>query len=146
MVAACGRTKKSVCHQSKRFCMGRYIAFLIWLFPLLVGAVAQNNLAGAHTEAPWDTIMAEIQVIESLEEADSLKDGQMKALFTRYQVGSEDYRNFYEHFLQRTPEAQQQFIQEVKLILQTLTQANREEAVKELKLDRPQTGSAPRKR
>lgn len=125
--------------------MARYIAFWIWLFPLLAGAAAQDTMTGAPTEAPWDTVMAEIQVIESLEKPDSLKDGQMKALFARYRIGSEDYRQFYEHFLQRSPEAQQQFIQEVKSILQALTQANREEAVKELKLDRPRTGSAPRK-
>lgn len=124
--------------------MGRYILFWIWFFPLLAGA--QENRAVVATEAPWDSVMAEIQIIESLEEADSLKDGQMKALFARYRVSSEDYRHFYEHFLQRSPEAQQQFIQEVKSILQALTQVNREEAVKELKLDRPQTGSAPRKR
>ncbi|MCB0305696.1 MAG: hypothetical protein KDI38_18180 [Calditrichaeota bacterium] len=123
--------------------MARYIAFWIWLFPLLAGAAAQDTVVGAPAEVPWDTLMAEIQVIESLEEADSLKDGQMKALFARYQVGSEDYRRFYEQFLQRTPDAQQQFIQNVKSILQALTQANREAAVKELKLDRP--ASLPRK-
>ena len=63
--------------------MARYIAFWIWLFPLLAGAAAQDTVVGAPAEVPWDTLMAEIQVIESLEEADSLKDGQMKALSKR---------------------------------------------------------------
>lgn len=123
--------------------MKGYVALFVCLFPFLAAA-GQDSLPGGHTAVPWDTVMAEIQVIEALEEADSLKDGRMKALFARYRIGSEDYRQFYEHFLQRTPEDQQQFIQEVKAILQALTQANREEAVKELQLDRPRTGNAPR--
>jgi hypothetical protein len=70
--------------------------------------------------AVWDTVVAEIQIIESLNQPDSVKSALMVDLFQRYNLTEKDYRSFYDHFSNLSPEDQRKFMERVKAVLPSL--------------------------
>jgi hypothetical protein len=68
----------------------------------------------------WDTIVAETQVIESQNRPDSVKSALMTELFQRYNITEKDYRLFYDHFSNLSPEDQRKFMERVKAVLPSL--------------------------
>jgi hypothetical protein len=87
-----------------------FVAFLI----------KPNDVSGApggSKGTAWDTVMANIQVIETMNEPDSVKNALMQQLFSDFQLTAEDYRRFYEDFLKRSPEKQAAFLKQVEEII-----------------------------
>ncbi|RMH89429.1 MAG: hypothetical protein D6681_14400 [Calditrichaeota bacterium] len=70
------------------------------------------------TAVPWDTVVAEMQIIESSRQPDSLKNTLMQDLFHRYHITAEAYEHFYQDFLRQPPAEQLRFLDRVKSILQ----------------------------
>lgn len=93
--------------------------FFSLIFFWMIGVLFTPLLAedDKTVDAPWDTVMAEIQLIESLTQADSLKNMLMTDLFQRYQITDQDYRAFYADFLTRRPQQQYDFLSRVKAVL-----------------------------
>lgn len=72
-----------------------------------------------HSSA-WDTLIAEIQIIESWNQPDSLKGQLLSELFERRQVSLEDYRRFYDDFYHQPFEEQQIFMERIKTLIPQL--------------------------
>lgn len=89
--------------------------FIIFIFPPHLTYADETNVS-----APWDTVVAEIQIIEHSTVEDSLKNNLMAELFTRYNLTEKDYRSFYEHFLDLSLEQQREFLDRVKTIVPRL--------------------------
>jgi len=89
------------------------------LFLGLLMLLPNNVSAGPKDakETPWDTVMANIQVIESMNEPDSVKNTLTRQLFSDFQLTAEDYRRFYNDFLKRPPEKQAAFLKQVEEII-----------------------------
>jgi len=79
--------------------------------------LAQSDKAVVETPAPWDTVLAEIQVTEQFSAVDSIKRQLLKDLFDRYQITAHDYRKFYKNFMKKPLQTQQVFLDRVKSIL-----------------------------
>lgn len=91
-----------------------WLLFIFILLPRLTYA-DETNVA-----APWDTVVAEIQVIEHSTIEDSLKNKLVADLFDRYNLTEKDYRSFYEKFLDLPLEQQREFFERVKTIVPQL--------------------------
>ncbi len=78
---------------------------------------AQSDKIVVETVAPWDTVLAEIQIVEQISAVDSIKSQLLKGLFERYQITEDDYQKFYENFMKQPVQFQQQFLDRVKEIL-----------------------------
>jgi hypothetical protein len=92
-------------------------------FTLIVFQVLLPGFVLADEEqftAVWDTVVAEIQIIESLNQPDSVKSALMVDLFQRYNLTEKDYRSFYDHFSNLSPEDQRKFMERVKAVLPSL--------------------------
>lgn len=91
--------------------------------PLLVGILlalwTKDGFANPKDSGaiPWDTVMANIQVIESMNEPDSVKNTLTQQLFSEHHLTAEDYRRFYNDFLKRSPEEQAAFLKSVEGII-----------------------------
>lgn len=82
--------------------------------------ITPNHASGAPVDSkgtPWDTVMANIQVIETANEPDSVKNALMQQLFSDFKLTAEDYRRFYDDFLERPPEKQAAFLKRVEEII-----------------------------
>ncbi|MCB9070319.1 MAG: hypothetical protein R3C41_07705 [Calditrichia bacterium] len=67
---------------------------------------------------PWDSVLAEMQVISSLSEADSVREQLYTNLFERYQISIDDYRKFHRDFMQKDREGQRLFLENIQKIIQ----------------------------
>lgn len=94
-----------------------HAALLLTLFACFPPASAAENDSSA---AVWDTVLAEMQIIESSDGADSLKNRLMADLFARYNLTAQDYRSFYENFLALPVEEQRRIMQRVKDVMPRL--------------------------
>jgi hypothetical protein len=93
-----------------------YFSWLLLIFiPPRITYADETNVT-----TPWDTVVAEIQIIEHSTVEDSLKNKLMAELFTRYNLTEKDYRSFYEHFLVLPPKQQREFLERVKTIVPRL--------------------------
>ena len=79
---------------------------------------------GPKTEVPWDTVTAQLQIIESFRQPDSVKTSLTKELFIQYGLTEQDYRSFYDDFLNQPVKKQREFLDKVKAILQSLMKKN----------------------
>jgi len=79
--------------------------------------LAQSDKTVVETLAPWDTVLAEIQVAEQISAVDSMKCQLLKDLFDRYQITAQDYQKFYKNFMKKPLQTQQVFLDRVKSIL-----------------------------
>lgn len=92
---------------------------LQYLFLLLI-LLLSTQIFGNDTKAanaPWDTLVANMQIIESMKKPDSVKTAMTKKLFSDYQIEAEDYNNFYDDFLKKSPEQQAKFFKKVEEII-----------------------------
>ncbi|MCK6619022.1 MAG: hypothetical protein HUU32_05105 [Calditrichaceae bacterium] len=91
---------------------------------LLITALLAPGKGGCGEEprqsSAWDTLIAEIQIIESLNQPDSTKSQLMSELFERRQVSLEDYRRFYDDFYRQPFEEQQKFVERIKTLVPQL--------------------------
>jgi len=92
-------------------------SWLLFIFILLPHLTYADE---TKVTAPWDTVVAEIQIIEHSTVEDSLKNKLMAGLFARYNLTEKDYRSFYEHFLDLPLEQQREFLERVKTIVPQL--------------------------
>lgn len=90
------------------------------LMLLLTGpdGLAQST-ASAPAAIPWDSLMADLQIIENARVADSTRAQLTRQLFNDYQLTIADYRDFYRDFLQKPLAEQRQFLEAVQKILKT---------------------------
>ncbi len=79
--------------------------------------LAQSDNSVAKTFAPWDTVLAEIQIVEQINAVDTLKSQLLKDIFDRFQVTAQDYKNFYNNFMKKPLKFKQAFLDRVKSIL-----------------------------
>ena len=89
------------------------------LFTVLL-MLLPKNASGAPKnakETAWDTVMANIQVIETMNEPDSVKNTLTQQLFSKFDLTVQDYRRFYDNFLKRPPEKQAAFLKQVEEII-----------------------------
>lgn len=105
------------------------ISSLVLCGLLITALLAPGN--GVCGEEPrygsaWDTLVAEIQIIESLNQPDSLKSQLMNELFDRRRVSAEDYRQFYEAFYRLPFEEQQKFVERIKTLIPQLLNLTKE--------------------
>lgn len=69
------------------------------------------------TPVPWDTVIAKMQVIDSMNQPDSVKSGLTQELFSDYNLKADDYINFYNKFFERPPDRQVKFLKKVEEII-----------------------------
>ncbi len=70
-----------------------------------------------HRGVPWDTVVAEIQVVMSSRVPDTLKTQLMAQVFRAFHLDWDDYRHFYEEFRTWSPEQVVRFLDRVEKIL-----------------------------
>jgi len=92
----------------------RLTIFLIFLINVLVFGNDGNQKL---TVAEWDTLFAELQIIESRSEPDSIKASLINTLFKKYGVNGEDYQKFYTQLMKEKPEKQYDFLKRIEKIL-----------------------------
>ena len=98
----------------------RTICYL-WLLLLILILPPRTMFADeTGSTAAWDTVIAEIQIIEQSTIEDSLKSKLMVTLFARYNLTEEDYRSFYERFMSLPLQQQREFLERVKTIVPRL--------------------------
>lgn len=90
-----------------------------FLFVTMLVLLPISAFAGPEDakEIPWDTVMANIQVIESANKPDSVKNTLTQELFSEFQLTAEDYRRFYDAFLKKPPQEQAAFLKRVEEIM-----------------------------
>jgi len=96
---------------------------ICYLWLLLLILILPPRIAFAdetRSTAAWDTVIAEIQIIEQSTIEDSLKSKLMVTLFARYNLTEEDYRSFYERFMSLPLQQQREFLERVKTIVPRL--------------------------
>lgn len=96
----------------------------LWLMIALTFGWRTGNADNTprKTTVPWDTVMAQMQMIKNVSMADSIKYQMFKSLFDRYQINATDYQRFYENFLKKPVDEQQKFIDRMRRILQEINQ------------------------
>ena len=86
---------------------------------LLAGglAAAPPDTLADPREAYWDTVAAELQLIEAAAVSDTVRAQMARTLFARYDRTAADYRAFRAALLARPEEEQRRFLQRVKKII-----------------------------
>ena len=109
-------------HQ-KRF--GFFLAFLLCCvigYPQYAQDSLKSSAEPVPEMVPWDSILARIQIVEALSEPDSIKKSYMSKIFNQYMLTIDDYRQFYLSFETSSMDKKQQFISDVKEILEYFQQ------------------------
>lgn len=103
--------------------MRHNLTSLISLLMILVISGKLSAASDQNVEVPWDTVIAELQVINAMKQPDSVKAALTQALFDKYDLQAEDYSRFYNNFLAKSPEQQLTFLKKVEnVILEMLKQ------------------------
>lgn len=82
--------------------------------------ILSSNIYGEKTkttDTPWDTVIANLQIIESMTQPDSVKTALTQELFSDFQIKSEDYEKFYNKFFKKPPDQQTKFLKKVEEII-----------------------------
>lgn len=96
-----------------------FLLLIIFIISVMLQAEPEN------ADVPWDTLMAELQIIESMNEPDTVKAGLTHELFDNYDLQAADYSRFYNNFLTKPPEQQLDFLKKVEnIILEMLKQVH----------------------
>ncbi len=85
---------------------------------------AQSETEFDFQAVPWDSIVAEMKIIQEMTGADSLKNDLLKSLFNTRNLDSDAYNRFYEYFLNLTVQEQEAFIKNVRDILDKKVKEN----------------------
>ncbi len=96
------------------------VTYTIVMFCLIIFNANATGEPKDFEQAVWDTVIANIKVIESLEQPDSVKNGLIQDLFEDYQVTANEYRHVYKKLINQPPKQQQQLLKRIKSILQKL--------------------------
>jgi hypothetical protein len=81
-------------------------------------ANSDNGFSNESTPTAWDTVIAQLKIIDSGKQADSIKAELIHQVFEEHGIGVEDYRTFYQNFFERSPENQVKFLKRVEKIIQ----------------------------
>lgn len=112
--------------------MNQFVYRILFITFLLGCGGILSAEPGAAGDAPWDTVMAELQIIESMNQPDSVKTILTRELFSQYQLSADDYGQFYERFLRRPPEKQLEFFRRVEnIILERIKQEQQQQMSRE---------------
>jgi len=106
--------------------MRYHLATHIFLLIIFVISGKLSAEPEQKNEAPWDTLMAKLQVIESMKQPDSVKAAMTKELFDNYDLQAADYSRFYNNFLEKTTEQQLNFLKKVENIILEMLKQNYE--------------------
>jgi hypothetical protein len=106
------------------------IKLLLMIFSIGIISGLSAESASAN-EAPWDTVMAKLQIIESSKEPDSVKTILTQDLFSEYNLTADDYGKFYAKFLKRSPEQQVKFLKKVEDVILEMIKQQQEQMRKE---------------
>lgn len=98
------------------------VAFRLSIFILMTGAFRLTAAPSSppRQDVPWDSLVAQIQIIESINQSDSVKTALLNEAFAARHLTVEEYRAFYEGLLQKNPIEQRRFFERVKAILEGL--------------------------
>lgn len=97
----------------------------IFKYLLLTLLIIASNLLGNQTkttDTPWDTVIAKLQVIESVNRPDSVRVVLTQKLFSDYDLSADDYGKFYDEFLKKPPDQKVEFLKRVENILLKMMQ------------------------
>jgi hypothetical protein len=97
----------------------------IFKYLLLVLLITASNILGNQTKTtntPWDTVIAKLQVIESMNRPDSVRVVLTQKLFSDYDLSADNYGKFYDKFLKKPPDQQVEFLKKVENILLKMMQ------------------------
>lgn len=92
---------------------------------ILILLITASNLLGNQpkaTNTPWDTVIAKLQVIESMNRPDLVRVVLTQKLFSNYDLSADDYAKFYDKFLKKPPDQQVEFLKRVENILLKMMQ------------------------
>ena len=82
--------------------------------------IFSSNIYGDEnktTDTPWDTVIANLQIIESMSQPDSVKNALTQELFSNYQIKAGDYEKFYNKFFKKPLDQQTKFLKKVEEII-----------------------------
>lgn len=85
---------------------------------------AQSEEKFDFQAVPWDSVVAEMKIIQEMTATDSLKENLLKSLFKTRNLNDDDYDRFYQHFLNLTLQEQEDFIKSVRDILDKKVKEN----------------------
>ncbi len=98
-----------------------------FIFSILLGISplqAQPEENFDFQAVPWDSVVAEMKIIQEMTATDSLKENLLKSLFNTRNLEGDDYDRFYQHFLNLTVQEQEDFIKSVRDILDKKVKEN----------------------
>ena len=103
----------------------RIFGMVLLIFVLLSGCSQKTEV---KEKKPWDKIVKEIEETIALEEPDSLKYQQLKKIFEDNEISIDDYRNFYQEYVEQDPLKNLALIEKIEsLLTQDYNQTAREE-------------------
>ena len=103
----------------------RIFGIFLLIFVLLSGCSQKTEV---KEKKPWDKIVKEIEETIALEEPDSVKYQRIQKIFEDNQITIEDYRNFYQEYVEQDPLKNLALIEKIEsLLTQDYNQTAREE-------------------
>ncbi|MEJ2537876.1 MAG: hypothetical protein P8048_12655 [Calditrichia bacterium] len=103
----------------------RIFGIVLLIFVLLSGCSQKTEV---KEKKPWDKIVKEIEETIALEEPDSVKYQRIQKIFEDNQITIEDYRNFYQEYVEQDPLKNLALIEKIEsLLTQDYNQTAREE-------------------
>lgn len=109
----------------KKYNAMRIIEIVLLIFVLLSGCSQKSEV---KEKQPWDEIVKAIEETMTLEEPDSVKYRQIQKIFEDNQITFEDYRDFYQEYVEQDPLKNLSLIQKIETLLtQDYNQTAREE-------------------
>ena len=103
----------------------RIFGIVLLIFVLLSGCSQKTEV---KEKKPWDKIVKEMEETIALEEPDSVKYQRIQKIFEDNQITIEDYRNFYQEYVEQDPLKNLALIEKIEsLLTQDYNQTAREE-------------------
>ena len=103
----------------------RIFGIFLLIFVLLSGCSQKTEV---KEKKPWDKIVKEMEETIALEEPDSVKYQRIQKIFEDNQITIEDYRNFYQEYVEQDPLKNLALIEKIEsLLTQDYNQTAREE-------------------
>ncbi|MFN2127648.1 MAG: hypothetical protein ACK2TU_07285 [Anaerolineales bacterium] len=103
----------------------RIFGMVLLIFVLLSGCSQKTEV---KEKKPWDKIVKEMEETIALEEPDSVKYQRIQKIFEDNQITIEDYRNFYQEYVEQDPLKNLALIEKIEsLLTQDYNQTAREE-------------------
>ncbi len=103
----------------------KIIEIVLLIFVILSGCAQKSEV---KEKKPWDEIIKGLEETLALPEPDSIKYQRIEKIFADNRVTLEDYRNFYQEYIEQEPLKNLALIEKVEsLLTQDYNQTAREE-------------------